>query len=95
MISEEEEGWITPLIKYLTGAFVPKDEDEGALVQRRASKFTMVARKLYRIGKAMTMLRCLGESETRLLLLEVHEGVCGSHIGGRALEANLLRAGYY
>jgi hypothetical protein len=40
------------------------------------------------------MLRCLGESETNLVLLEVHEGVCGSHIGGRALAAKLLRAGY-
>jgi hypothetical protein len=37
----------------------------------------------------------LGENETNLVILEVHEGVCGSHIGGRALSAKLLRAGYY
>ncbi|MCI11506.1 gypsy retrotransposon integrase-like protein, partial [Trifolium medium] len=26
---------------------------------------------------------------------EVHEGACGSHIGGRDLAAKVLRAGYY
>jgi len=41
------------------------------------------------------MLKCLGENKTGLVILEVHEGVCGSHIGGRALSAKLLRAGYY
>lgn len=55
----------------------------------------MVAGKLYRMGRASPMLRCLGEDETNLLILEVYEGVCGSHIGGRALSAKLLRAGYY
>jgi len=59
MISEEEEGWMTPLIKYLTRAFVPKNEDEEALLRRRASKFRMVARKLHIMGKATNMLRCL------------------------------------
>jgi len=41
------------------------------------------------------MPRCLGEEETCLVLLEVHEGGRGSHIGGRVLAAKLLRAGYY
>jgi len=86
---------MTPLIKYLTGSFVTKNEKEDALVRKRAFKFTMVAGKLYRRGSATPMLGCLGESEINLVLLEVHEGVCGSHIGGRALSAKLLRAGYY
>ena len=94
MIFEEEDGWMTQLIKYLSGAFVPKDEENEALVRRRALKFTMVEGKLYKMGKATPMLRCVGENETKLILLEVHEGVCGIHIGGRALAAKLLRVGY-
>lgn len=94
MVLGEEGGLMNPLIKYLIGAFVPKNEEE-TLVRRRSSKFTMVAGKLYRMGKATAMLRCPGESETNLVLLEVHEGVCGTHIGRRALVAKLLRAGYY
>lgn len=37
------------------------------------------------------MLRCLDENETTLVLMEVHEGVCGSHIGGMALVNKLLK----
>ena len=51
--------------------------------------------KLYKMGRATPMPRCLGEEETCLVLLEVHEGGRGSHIGGRVLAAKLLRAGYY
>jgi len=94
-ISVEAEGWMTPIIKYLTGSFSPKNDEEAQAVKRRAAKFTMVAGKLYKLGRATPMLRCLGEEETELVLLEVHEGVCGSHIGGRSLAAKLLRAGYY
>jgi hypothetical protein len=55
----------------------------------------MVAGKLYKWGHLMPMLRCLGVDEINLVLLEVHEGVCKSHVGGRALAIKLLRAGYY
>jgi len=84
-----------PLLKFLTGSFVPKSNEEEQLVRKRASKFTIVAEKLYKMGRASPMLRCLGEDETNVVLLEVHEGVCGSHIRGRELAAKLLRTGYY
>ena len=84
-----------PLLRYLTGSFTPTDGDEEQTIRRRASKFTLVSGKLYKRGRTTPLLRCLGEGETHLVLLEVHEGVCGSHIGGRALAAKLLRAGYY
>jgi len=89
VISAEAEGWMTPIIKYLTGSFSPKSDEETQAVKRRAAKFTMVADKLYKMGRATPMPRCLGEEETELVLLEVHEGVCGSHIGGRSLTAKL------
>jgi len=86
---------MTPIIKYLTGYFSPQNEEEAQVIKRRAAKFTMVAGKLYKTGRATPMLRCLGEEETDFVLLEVHEGVYGSHIGERSLAAKLLRAGYY
>jgi len=29
------------------------------------------------------------------IMSELHEGVCGSHVDGRALASRVLRAGYY
>lgn len=39
------------------------------------------------------MLRCLGEHETTMVLAEVHNGACNSHIGEKALTHKLLWAG--
>lgn len=55
----------------------------------------MVEGGLYEIGLASPMLRCLGENETSLILMEVCEGVCESHIEGMDLTHKLLRADYY
>lgn len=54
----------------------------------------MVADKLYKIGKSSPMLRYVAEEEVGLITKEVHEGVCESHIGGRALSGKILGAVY-
>lgn len=41
------------------------------------------------------MFRCISIKEVGFIMKEVHEGVCESHIGGRALSGKILRAEYY
>ncbi|GKV16944.1 hypothetical protein SLEP1_g27510 [Rubroshorea leprosula] len=43
----------------------------------------------------MPLLRCLTPYEAEYAVREVHEGVCGTHIGDRTLALKLLRHGYY
>jgi ribonuclease HI len=50
-IIEDKESWMTPLLKYLTGSFAPKNEEEEQMVRKRASKFTIVSGKLYEMGR--------------------------------------------
>lgn len=58
-------------------------------------KYTMVAGKLYKIGKTSSMKRLLYEDYVALVLEEVHERVYRSHISWRAIAQNLLRADFY
>ncbi|GKV28900.1 hypothetical protein SLEP1_g37888 [Rubroshorea leprosula] len=44
---------------------------------------------------SMPLLRCLTPYEAEYAMREVHEGVCGTHIGGKTLAQKLLRHGYY
>ncbi|GKV12323.1 hypothetical protein SLEP1_g23482 [Rubroshorea leprosula] len=44
---------------------------------------------------SLPLLRCLTPYEAEYALREVHEGVCGSHVGARALAHKVLRQGYY
>ena len=40
-------------------------------------------------------LKCVGKEDANYILKEVHEGVCGNHIGARTLAGKTLRQGYY
>ncbi|RDY00733.1 hypothetical protein CR513_16048, partial [Mucuna pruriens] len=39
--------------------------------------------------------KCVDGDEALYIIQEVHEGICGTHIGGRALAGKIARAGYY
>ena len=50
---------------------------------------------LYQRGYTLSLLKCLLESEAKYILKEIHEGVRGSHSGGRMLAHKAVRAMYY
>jgi hydroxymethylglutaryl-CoA reductase len=35
MISDDEQGWMTPIVRYLTGSFQPKNDEEEATVRKK------------------------------------------------------------
>ncbi|GKV30474.1 hypothetical protein SLEP1_g39278 [Rubroshorea leprosula] len=49
----------------------------------------------YLQSASMLLLRCLTPYEAEYAVREIHEGVCGTHIGGKTLARKLLRHGYY
>jgi hypothetical protein len=50
---------------------------------------------LYKISTSSPLFHCVSKDEGQQILLEIHVGVCGGHIGGRALAAKVLRQGFY
>ena len=43
----------------------------------------------------MPILKCVGKEDANYILREVHEGICGNHIGAQTLARKTLRQGYY
>ena len=41
------------------------------------------------------ILKCIAKEDAEYVLREVHEGVCGNHIGARTLAGKVSRQGYY
>ncbi|XP_074356164.1 uncharacterized protein LOC141695855 [Apium graveolens] len=39
--------------------------------------------------------RCVDNEKGNYILREVHEGICGNHLGGNSLAMKVLRQGYY
>ena len=85
-----EPSWIDPLVAYLKDRVLPPDAKEARKLKNQASRYILYKGKLYKRSYSLPLLKCLRHSEADLALREVHEGVCGSHLGARSLSHKLL-----
>ncbi|XP_075665938.1 uncharacterized protein LOC142635704 [Castanea sativa] len=81
-VTTTESCWMDLIIEFLTKDRATEDEKEAARVRRTASRYWLSAdQNLYRRSFEGPYLQCLHPSQTEELLAELHEGVCGSHVG--------------
>lgn len=79
------------ILYYLQADKLTLDEGEARRIQKKTTKYTILLGNLYKMGRASSMLWCLGEHKTSL----VQKGACNSHIDRKALAHKLLMTGYY
>ena len=65
-------------------------------VRRKATRFWLSKnQKLYKRSFSGPYLLCVHPDMIESLLEELHEGICGSHIGGRSLAHRATTQGYW
>ena len=84
-----------PICDYLVDRILPSDPKEASDLRTRSTRFTIHRGTLYKRGFSTPILKCVGREDANYVLREVHEGICGNHIGARSLAAKTLRQGYY
>ena len=62
---------------------------------RNTSWYVIIANDLFRRSLDGTLLRCLEPKESKCALVDIHEGIFGSHSNGLTLAHKLIRASYY
>ena len=92
---EEGDTWMTPYRCYLADGILPTEPEEGKKVRRNAARYTLVDGTLFRHGFTHPILTCVSGDECTRIMSELHEGICGSHVGGRSLASKEVRAGFY
>jgi len=92
---DTESDWKMALYQYLTSSELPNDPLEARRLRMWVVRFTIINGVLYKRAFTMPLLKCLGPQEVKYSLVEIHSGVCGEHLGARALEAKVLRAGFF
>ena len=90
-----EPSWMDPIWDYLVEGTLPSDPKEASKLRAISSRFTIHRGTLYKRGFTAPVLKCVGRTDANYMLREVHEGICGNHIGARALEGKTFRQGYY
>ena len=84
-----------PIWDYLVDKILPSDPKEASKLRTRSARFTIHRGTLYKRGFSTPILKCVGKEGANYVLREVHEGICGNHIGARTLAEKTLRHGYY
>ena len=87
--------WMDPIWDYINDGTLPDDPKEAVKIRVRSSRFTNHKGSLYKRGFFTPFLKCIAGKDTEYVLREVHEGICGNHIGARTLAGKVLRQGYY
>ena len=84
-----------PIWDYLIEGLLPNDPKEASKLRTRFARFTIHLGAFYKRGFFTLVLKCIAGGDTDYVLREVHEGVCGNHIGAWELVGKVLRQGYY
>lgn len=82
--------WTEPIVIYLRDNELPIDRKEARKVKYRSARYLPRSGVLYKWGYTYPYLRCVFDVEGQYTLREIHEGICGNHLGGRALIFKVL-----
>nr|XP_023925240.1 uncharacterized protein LOC112036641 [Quercus suber] len=74
---------------------LPQNVKEARKVRKRVARFIILNDTLYKRGFSMPYLKCVNEEETKYILEEIHEGICGDHAGLSSLISKVIRTGYF
>ena len=86
---------MTPIISFFQDRHLSQDTEEARKVKKGAARFTILNDTLYKRGSSMPYLKCMDEEEEKYVLKEIHEGVCGDHVGPKSLVSKVIRIGYF
>jgi len=76
---------MTTYQRYLADGVLPLEPTEARKIKKNSSKYTLIDGKLFRHGFTHPILVCVSGEKCTCIMTELHEGICGSHIGDQSL----------
>ncbi|XP_074378185.1 uncharacterized protein LOC141719712 [Apium graveolens] len=73
--------WIDSIKAHNQTGWLLNDATKARKLVVRALRYSLIDGILYKMSYVVLYLRCLRPDEARLALEEVHEGICGQHLG--------------
>ena len=89
------DDWRTLYLNYLLRDTLPTDKTEARWLAHRAKSFVLVEGELYKRSHIGILQLCIPSEQGKLLLNDIHGGVCSHHATPRTLVGNAFRQGFY
>jgi hypothetical protein len=88
--------WRQPFIDYIREKKVPSHKNLAEQLILRAKSYVLVGDKLYTWGASSgVLMKCVPREEDKVILEEIHKGVCGNHASSRTLVSKAFRRAFY
>ncbi|XP_027155087.1 uncharacterized protein LOC113755239 [Coffea eugenioides] len=84
-----------PLVRFLCQGELPEDRAESRKLQRKAARYVLWDNLLYKRSYLGPWFRCITPEEGQRVIQDIHEGLCGAHVGYRMLVKKALLLGYF
>jgi hypothetical protein len=95
VLEPQAPAWAQQIVHFLQTGELPNDQEEAEKVARQSSMYQFVDNILHRKRPNGVKLRCICREDGLKLLAEINGGICGSHIGSRALAGKAFQQGFY
>ncbi|XP_048491398.1 uncharacterized protein LOC125492724 [Beta vulgaris subsp. vulgaris] len=92
---DQSPEWYDVIVAYKLIGTLPEEQIAAKKLKRDSSWYCIFQGQLYKKGFSLPLLRCVTAHEATKIIEEIHEGICGNHIGGIMLALKALRAGFY
>jgi len=86
-----DEDWRKDIIEYLKNP----SKQVSRKLRCKALKFVLLDDQLYHRIVDGVLLKCLNQEEAKVLMGEIHEGVCGAHQSANKMKWMIRRASYF
>jgi len=73
----------------------PQTPQKPNTIKHSSSIYTLLDGHLFRFGFSRPILTCIDHAKSKRIMIELHKGIYGSHVGGYTLMLRVLRAGYF
>ena len=94
-VDKDLPSWMDPITLYLSTGQLPSERDKAHKLQFQSARFSLVDGQLFKLSLGGPYLKCLTPEQSQYVLAELHEGICGNHLGGRTLAHRAHTQGYY
>jgi hypothetical protein len=84
-----------PISKYVRLGTTPDDKTETQRLTHHAKGYLIHNDELYHRITPDVLQQCIPHEEGNVLLLDVHEGVCGHHASSRSMLGKAFQQGFY
>ncbi|XP_066382909.1 uncharacterized protein [Miscanthus floridulus] len=89
--SDPPDDWRMLYLDYLLRDILPANKTEARWLARRAKSFVLVEGELYKRSHIEILQLCIPSEQGKLLLSNIHGGICGHHAAPRTLVGNAFR----